>query len=319
MFDFKSEIAPRAVDPAIERHIARFDALMAEPGLEIDDARERYASLLAERSALGAAVATRDLSIPTRHGAIPARLYSPEDSAALLVYMHGGGFAVGDLDSPDPVLHAVSREAGVSVLSLSYALAPEHMYPVAYEQCQDALVWANAHREHLDGPRKPLGIAGDSAGGNLTALLSHWAATTDGPELTWQALINPVLDFLALDGALVGSHRLYGQSPMLSTETMRGFMASYFPNRTAKIEASPLRSIADYSLLPTTFVAVGQCDALRDEGIAYAVALAAAGVPVSLEVYSGMTHNFLTLTDLSVSARRFVEDLVRGARRWAHR
>lgn len=314
----KSETDPRSIDPAIADYVARFGAAMSEPANSMSETRDRYRQLLAEQGAPDEPVFSRDLTIPTRHGDLSARLYLPEDAAALLVYAHGGGFAAGDLDSPDRVLHTVSRGAGVAVLSLDYALAPENMYPVAFEQCKDAIVWAENNRDLL-GVVGPLGMAGDSAGGNLTALMSYWAAGDDGPTISWQAVINPVLDFLALEGEVRGSHAHYGPSPMLSTDTMRGFMSWYFVDHAARVDASPLRIIGDYSILPPTFVAIGQCDALRDEGIDYAASLAAAGVPVALSVYEGMPHNFITLARFSRSAQHFVEDFVREARRWAHR
>ncbi|WP_338890920.1 alpha/beta hydrolase [Rhodococcus sovatensis] len=314
----KSETVPRPIDPAIADYVSRFDAAMSEPGNTISEARARYRQLLAEQGAPDEAVISRHLTIPTRHGDLPARLYLPHNAAALMIYAHGGGFAVGDLDSPDRVLHTVSLGADVAILSLDYALAPENMYPIAFEQCKDAILWAEDNRDLL-GVSGPLGMAGDSAGGNLTALLSHWAANEGGPTISWQALINPVLDFLALEGEVRGSYAHYGASPMLSTDTMRGFMFSYFVDHAARVDSSPLHVIGDYSILPPTFVAAGQCDALRDEGICYASRLAVAGVPVSLSVYEGMPHNFITLTRFSESAQHFVEDFVREARRWAHR
>lgn len=313
----KSETVPRPVDPAIADYVARFDAVMSAPVTDMSEMRARYSQLLAEQGAPVDAVLSRDFAIPTRHGDMPARLYLPENPAALLIYIHGGGFAVGGLDSPDRVLHTVSRGADVAILSLDYVLAPEHMYPVALEQCKDAVEWAEDNRASLE-VTGPLGVAGDSAGGNLTALLSHWAATENGPTISWQGLINPVLDFLTLDGEMRGSHGHYGSSPLLSTDAMRNFMSSYFVDTAARVDASPLRKIGDFSILPSTFVATGQCDALRDEGVSYAAQLAAAGVPVTLSVYKGMPHNFITLTRFSTSAQNFVDDFVREARRWAN-
>jgi len=311
------ETTPHPVDPAIEPYIERFRATMEAEGVTIDDARKRYAALLAEQGNPDGPVRTLDLEIPTRHGAMRARHYRPaNETSALLFYMHGGGFAVGDLESVDMVLHTISQRAGIAILSVDYALAPEHPYPVALEQCRDALVWADANRDTLGGPG-PLALGGDSAGGNLTALLSRWAASEGGPRITWQAVINPVLDFLALDNEISGSHALYGASPMLSTDTMLGFMSSYFPDERSKVEASPLQSAFDDSILPPTFLAAGQCDALRDEATAYAHRLAVAGVPISFSVYPGMTHNFITLTRYTETARRFVADFAEQARRWA--
>ena len=314
-----TETAPRPVAEDILGYVERFRATMEEGAPDVPESRTRYATLLAEQGAPEHPVVTRELEIPTRHGAMRARLYLPDGGGdGLLLYMHGGGFVVGDLDSVDTVLQSVTGGAGIAVLSLDYYLAPEHVYPVALDQCVDALVWADAHRGELDGGG-PLAVGGDSAGGNLATLLTHWAASNDGPLISWQAVINPVLDFLALDGEISGSHALYGSSPMLSVDAMTHFMASYFPSREAKIQASALRIIDDYSVLPPTFLAAGQCDALRDESIAYAGRIAAAGVPLAFTVYPGMTHNFITLTRYADSAREFVRDFTEQASRWIAR
>ena len=224
---------------------------------------------------------------------------------------------VGDLDTLEVPLHAVSRGSGVTILSLDYALAPEHMYPIALEQCQDGLLWADQHRAEL-GVDGPLGVGGDSAGGNFAALLSQWAVATGGPTLDWQVLINPVLDFPAVEKASTESHRLYGDSPMLSTEAMQVFLASYFESPAAMVEASPLCTDIDCSALPPAFIAVGECDALHDDSVNYAKKLRAAGVPVQLEVYQGMPHNFMTLTNISGTARRFLKDLTDATTAWAN-
>lgn len=311
-----TEATPRPFDAAILPHMQRFDEQMTEDGLSVTEWRGRYRALLAEQPRPGEPVATRDFTIPTRHDELAVRLYSPPNPRALLLYMHGGGFVVGDLDSVDPVLHNVSRGAEVAILSLDYLLAPEHMYPVAFEQSIDALQWAASNRDLL-GVTGPLGVAGDSAGGNLTALVTQWSLSHQGPFVAWQGLVNPVLDFLALNNPPAGSHKVYGESPMLNVEAMKGFMSAYFEDEQAKFDASPLRTIEDYSAFPAAFVAVGQCDALRDEGVEYARRLAIAGVPTTLTMYEGMPHNFITLTSQSRAAARFVQDFIRSVRDWA--
>ena len=314
-----SETQPRPVADDMVGYIEKFRATMEDGAPDVPESRRRYAALLAEQGSAVRPATTRDLGIPRPHGPMRARLYLPDGASnGLLVYMHGGGFVVGDLDSVDMVLHSVSSGAGIAILSLDYYLAPEHRYPVAFEQAVDALVWADLHRGELDGGGA-LAVGGDSAGGNLTALLTHWAAVNGGPEISWQAVINPVLDFLALDGEITGSHALYGGNPMLSVDSMRHFMASYFPSQSAKIEASALRIIDDYAVLPPTFLAAGQCDPLRDESVAYAGRLAAAGVPITFVVYEGMTHNFITLSRYAVAARQFVSDFTEQASRWSAR
>ena len=309
----------RAYDPDVIPAMERFGATMMVEGLTIEDWRQRYAGLMAEQGIPTDPVSTRDLTIPTRHGEMKARLYLPaEPSPALLVYAHGGGFVVGDLDTLEVPLHAVSRGSGVAILSLDYALAPEHRYPIALEQCQDGLLWADQHRAEL-GVDGPLGVGGDSAGGNFAALLSQWAVATGGPALEWQVLINPVLDFPAVEKASTESHRLYGDSPMLSTEAMQVFLASYFRSPADTLEASPLCADIDCSTLPPAFIAVGECDALHEDSVAYAEKLRAAGVPVQLEVYQGMPHNFMTLTKVSGTARRFLQDFTAASAAWAGR
>lgn len=306
-------------DPEIADFAHRFGTAMNEEGVDVSEWRRRYSSFMAEQGSPDVAVPTRDITVPTRHGDMKARLYLPSNArSALLIYAHGGGFVVGDLDSLDMPLHALSHGANIAILSLDYALAPENMYPVGLEQCQDALVWADKHRQEL-GDVRSLGIAGDSAGGNFTALLTQWAAQTGGPKIAWQALINPVLDFVAVQESSTESHRLYGTSPMLSTEAMQIFLQSYFRDRAAMVEASPLLSSQGYPELPPTFIAAAECDALRDDSLAYARKLTESGVPVELKVYAGMSHNFMTLTRISRTAREFLDDFIAAASEWAAR
>jgi acetyl esterase len=305
---------PRSlVDAAVAPLAAHFDTTMSEPGLSVEDMRRRYAGILAEQGAPARPVTVRDLAVPTRHGKMGARLYSPEaQTPPLLLYMHGGGFMVGDLDSLDVPLHALSHGAGIAILSLDYALAPEHVYPVALEQCQDALLWAAANTRGL-GTSDVLALGGDSAGGNLTALLALWARDAGGPAIAWQALINPVLDFVGPEDATTDSHREYARGPILTTEVMTHFNRSYFPDRDAQIAASPLFA-DDLRTLPPAFIGAAQCDPLRDDSLRYAARLAAACVPVSVRVYPGMVHNFMTMTHVSQVAAGLVDDLITQAR-----
>lgn len=307
-----------SIDPEIKDFVARFDEAMYEPGLDIQELRRRYSTLLLEQGAAPNPVPTRELEIPTRHGKISARLYRPESQSPLplLVYLHGGGFMVGDLASLDTPLHQLSREAGIAILSLDYALSPEHLYPVALEQCEDALKWAATHCEDL-GVGSRLGIAGDSSGGNLTALLALRARGAGGPPLVWQAMINPVLDFPGVAAQATESHKIYAQGPILKHELMMFFMQCYFPTDAAKVEASPLHRTALQGL-PPAFVAAAQCDPLRDEGLIYGERLARAGCPVVSHLYPGLPHNFITMSHLSGVVRGFLGDLAAAARAALH-
>lgn len=281
-----------------------------------DDFRKWASDLFAGQGEPAQPVETRYVEIPTRHGALKAKLYTPGNpSPALLVYMHGGGFVVGDIEGLNYPLHKVSKDAGVAILSLGYALAPETRYPVALEQCQDALAWASANREQL-GVGDALGVAGDSAGGNLAALLAQWARDNGGPRLRWQGMLNPVLDFPAVDEKSTKSHRLHAGGPILTNDVMRSFMFAYLGDQDvaqAKIEASPaLRE--DLAGLPPAFLGVGQYDPLRDDSVAYAERLSSAGVPVTARVFEGLVHNFVAMTHISHRADAALAEFSSAAR-----
>ena len=303
-----------SIDPEIEEFVTRFDEAMYEPGLDIQELRRRYSTLLLEQGAAPNYVPTRELEIPTRHGTISARLYRPEGQSfpPLLVYLHGGGFMVGDHASLDVPLHRVSRDAGIAILSLGYALSPEHIYPVALEQCEDALSWASTNCEDL-GAGSRLGVAGDSSGGNLAALLALRSRDAGRPPLAWQAMINPVLDFPGVADKATKSHSIYADGPILKHELMMFFMQCYFPTDAARIEASPLHRTTLQGL-PPAFVAVAQCDPLRDEGLAYAERLTRSGCSVVSRLYPGLPHNFITMSHLSRVVRGFLGDFAASAR-----
>lgn len=308
--------AAQPIDSEIMPFVSQFATEMGDPNLSVEEWRRRYASLMANQGKPVHPVTTKDIEIPTRHGIMRARLYTPDNpQPALLIYMHGGGFVVGDLESLEVPLHALSHGSAISVLSLEYALAPENLYPIALQQCQDALQWAEQHRATLGGTHH-LAVGGDSAGGNFAALLALWARDTRSARLDWQVLINPVLDFPAVDNAATESHQLYGESPMLSTEAMKIFNMSYFKDDNAKSESSPLLR-EDLSGLPPAFIAAGECDALRDDSIAYAKKLTDQNIPTKLIVYEGMTHNFIALTHVSTTARKFLANLTGAASAWA--
>lgn len=309
-----SDILPPELDPQVEPVVRKFDLVMGEPGLSIEEMRLRYSALLAEQGVAERKVSTRDIEVPTRHGAIRARLYLPPAQAApLLVYMHGGGFMVGDIECLEKPLHELSGSADIAILSLDYALAPEHVYPIALEQCLDALEWAAERRAEWSLSTEALGIGGDSAGGNLAALVALRTRDSGGPRINWQALINPVLDFPAADEQTTASHRAYANGPILKQEVMKAFGDAYFADEAVKREASPVLA-PDLSGLPSAFVAVAQCDPLRDDGVRYAERLNGAGVPATLKIYPGMSHNFIVMTHVSETARAFMQDFITAAR-----
>ena len=313
----KSVFEPN-VDPEIIEMTRRYDDMLKMDGIDLHEFRAMCRAIVAEQGMPVPPVETRHIHVPTRHGPVLTRLYypSPDRSRPLIVYMHGGGFMVGDLDCVDIALHRISREADVAILSIEYGLAPERRYPVALEQCQDVLVWCTANRDAISKANK-IGIAGDSAGGNLAALLAIWSRDVAKIDIAWQCMINPVLNFPGIETATTGSLVTYANGPVLHTAIMKHFMNQYFSNQEERIEASPALC-TNLSSLPPAFIAVGEFDPLRDECIAYGDQLTSAGTTAVVKVYERMVHNFIGMVHLSKTASRFVDELVESAKLSLH-
>ena len=247
-----------------------------------------------------------ELSIPVENSAIPARLYVPDGAGErppLTVFFHGGGWMLGTLETHDSTCRALARDAACAVLSVGYRLAPEHRYPTAAEDCYAATLWAadNAARLGLDGAR--LAVAGDSAGGNLAAAVALMARELGGPALAHQLLIYPVTecDFATDSYASEGA-----PGNFLTRDAMRRFWADYLGDRDPG--DAPLAAVLrrdDLSGLPPATVVVAEHDPLRDEGAAYAVKLADAGVSVELIEAEGMIHGFFGMTEVVPDATRY--------------
>ena len=234
-----------------------------------------------------------DFTIPGPAGDIPVRLYSPDPDTQLpvLVYYHGGGWVIGDLDSHDPLCRTLANRANVVVLSVHYRLAPEHKYPAAADDSYAAAQWVSEHGAEIGADGSRIAVCGDSAGGNLSAVVSLMARDRGGPGLRGQVLIYPVtnLDFGT------DSYRDNGDgSKGLSEDGMRWFWQHYVRTQSEGFEpyASPLRAdtIAD---LPPALVITAEYDALRDEGELYADRLERGGVTTQLTRYDGVIHGFV--------------------------
>ncbi|CAN7535581.1 alpha/beta hydrolase [Phenylobacterium sp. LjRoot219] len=227
-----------------------------------------------------------DATVAGPGGPIPIRRYRPTGPVAgLCVYLHAGGWIMGDLDFADATCRRLAAGTGCEVVSVDYRLAPEHPFPAALDDAWAVLEWAATQ-----GPG-PLLLVGESAGGNIAAACALRARDAGGPPIAGQFLAYPVTDH-GLDTA---SHReVGGRNWLLSTADMRCFWDHYCPpgvNRDDPL-VSPLR-LADAAGLPPTLVFVAELDPLRDEGLAYAARLAAAGVPVDTRTDAGMLHGYL--------------------------
>ena len=261
--------------------------------LSPDEARAAFAEFKVMQGEPEEVVAVEDRQIPGPGGDIPVRVYksSSEANQPVVVYFHGGGWVIMDIESHDPLCRALANAASCTVVSVGYRLAPENKYPAASEDCYAATVWVaeNAAELGVDGGR--IAIAGDSAGGHLTAVVSQMARDKGGPGLVYQVLHCPVTD---LDYS-TASYTDNADGYMLTQDSMEWFWNSYLssPEQASEPYASPLRG--DLNGLPPALVQTAEYDPLRDEGAAYAQKLEDAGVAVTLHDYEGIIHDsFIT-------------------------
>lgn len=234
-------------------------------------------------------------SIEGPGGALGLRIYWPTDETNLpvCVYLHGGGFVLGDLDSHDPLCRCLANRSGAIVVSVDYRLAPEHRYPAAVEDSSAALEWVAANAAELGGDSTQLAVAGDSAGGNLAAVAAHRAVDAGGPALRCQVLIYPVTDHGRGDHE---TRRTMSEIFPIPTPVMEWFHEHYFGHAETMLEqdASPVRR-EDMSGLPPTLVLTAGLDPLCSEGRSYADRLEAAGVDVQYSQYDRTIHGFMQM------------------------
>jgi len=251
----------------------------------------------------------RDFSLPGPAGSIPVRAYWPSESGIFggLVFFHGGGFVLGDLDGHDALCRQIAMDAGCCVVSVDYRLAPEHRFPAALEDSYAALCWikANAARLRIDPER--IAVGGDSAGGNLATAICARARDNGGPRPRFQVLIYPVTDLRSVD---TQSYRDFATGYFLTRPAMMWFRDHYLqdPSQRGQPAVSPLAS-ARLQDLPPALVITAECDPVRDEGEAYARALQEAGVPVKLSRYEGVIHGFVSLYALVEKGRQALDEI----------
>ena len=277
----------------------------------VEEARALSASLAEQSGPAPAMHRVEEHSLAVPGGVVPVRVLAPlEQPAGVIVYYHGGGWVIGSIDDSDTVARKLAERTSCSVVLVDYRLAPEHRYPVAVDDSWAALEWTGEHLAEIASPGAPLFVAGDSAGGNLAAVMALRARDRGGPAITAQILIYPVTD--------ADFERPSYTDPenqlLLTREAMVWFWDHYAPDpsRRAEPDASPLRA-TDLSGLPPAVVLTAEYDVLRDEGEAYAERLREAGVPVNFQRYEGQTHGFFTLLVLHGSERGF-QQVVKSVR-----
>ena len=263
--------------------------------LPVPAVREIYAQMSLGRN-VEAVADVADRGVPGPAGDVPVRVYAPVAGGALpgIVYFHGGGFVIGNLESHDGTCRALANASGCAVVSVDYRLAPENRFPAAAEDCYAALRFVAERGAELGVDPQRLAVAGDSAGGNLAAVAALLARQRRGPDLRFQLLVYPVADH-RFDTA---SYRENAEGYFLTAAMMRWFWGHYLarPEQGEDPIASPLRA-KDLTGLPPALVITAEYDPLRDEGEAYAERLREAGVATELRRYDGQIHGFFSLFD----------------------
>jgi len=300
------------------RELLRATEAAGGPAMEtLSPAEARQAAIDALKAASGRAedlarVEDFRISLPDR--AIPIRIFTPaaEGPFPCLVYFHGGGWVLCDLDTHDAVCRSIARQAPAVVVAVDYRRSPEHKFPAAVEDCYAATGWVAANAARLAVDPRRIAVGGDSAGGNLAAVMCLKSRDEGGPPLALQVLVYPVTNLAALDTPSYGE---FAEGHYLTRAEMEWFRNHYL----ARIEdaqspyASPLLA-PDLSGLPPALVITAECDTLRDEGEAYARRLADAGVEVACTRYAGMIHPFFSLGGTFSQGRRAVEQVAAAVR-----
>jgi len=271
-----------------------------------EEARRRVKALRLPREPR-AMLDVSDHLAPAPQGGVPVRVYRPsDDAAAAILYFHGGGWVTGGVEESDLFARELAAETGCVVVSVGYRLAPEAPYPAAIEDADAALDW-------LAGDL-PIVVMGDSAGGNIATVLAARARDRGGPSIAAQVLAYPVTDA----GMATESYRHFADGPLLSAKLLGWYWDHYLPDTAARAHphASPLAGALDG--LPPAFVLTAENDPLRDEGEAYATALAAADVPVRALRYDGQIHGFLTLVGQFDGGARAMADIAAFLRETLH-
>lgn len=253
-----------------------------------------------------------NVKIPVDGGEeIGLRIYTPEGNGPfpVLVYYHGGGWVLGDLEVVDPILRSMTNETGALVVSVDYRLAPEYKFPIPAEDCYAATKWVAENISKYNGNPNQIAVGGDSAGGNLAAIVPLMAKDRGGPNIQLQVLLYPVTN----NSFDTKSYLENGKGNYLETSAMHWFSSQYFKTEEDKLNpyASPLLA-KDLSGLPPALIITAEFDVLRDEGEAYADRLEQAGVPVELTRFDGQIHGFFWMPTIMDDAK-ITLDLINNA------
>lgn len=282
------------LDPQTQAYVDQINATQAPPlsVIPVEKARKAMNRVLAGLDSPGEPVeSVEDRRLPGPAGQLSVRIYTPAGDKPLpmLVFFHGGGWMVGSLDTHDSTCRALANGASCLVVSVDYRLAPEHKFPAAPADCYAATRWAAETAAGLGGDPAKLAVGGDSAGGNLAAVVAQMARDRGGPALVGQLLVYPVTD----PACETPSHQENATGYVTTRDDIRYFWSLYLASDADRDNpyAAPARA-ANLAGLPPALILTGEYDPLRDEGELYAARLQEAGVPVELTRHEGLIHGF---------------------------
>jgi acetyl esterase len=288
-----------ALDPILK---AFLDQMAAQPQpklweLSAPAGREMFAALMDAVGPKDVPIGNvKNVAIPGPGGEIPARSYAPvaagSEPQPTLVFFHGGGFVIGNVETHDGLCRMLANESKCRVISVDYRLSPEHKFPAAVDDALSAVTWIEANAAQLGVDANRLAVGGDSAGGALAAVVAQLARDAGAPKIAFQLLLFPVTHI----GADTHSRRAFADGYFLEGKGLEWFFNHYFEPGAdrAHPKASPLLA-EKFTGLPPAYIMVAGFDPLHDEGVAYAEKLRAAGVKVTLDDHPGMVHDFIYL------------------------
>ncbi|MCA9077954.1 MAG: alpha/beta hydrolase [Planctomycetaceae bacterium] len=312
-----------SLDPQAEAFLQRLAEDHTPPihELSIEQIRSMVLPIAGEPERVGGVISDH---VTSDGGEIPVRIFTPliqtaeldamdepEEGRPMIVFFHGGGWVTGSIETHEAVCRRMANEGRCLVIAVDYRLAPEHKFPAAVDDAFASVQWAVGKAEHLGGDPQRLYVCGDSAGGNLAAAVCLKARDGGGPDIRGQILIYPITN----DQFDTDSYRDNATGYHLTTENMRWFWQQYLANESEGEDplASPLKA-TDHSNLPDALIITVEKDPLRDEGVAYADRLSAAGCLVDQIHCTGMVHGFFRRLDTFDRAGRLVEEIAQ----WIH-
>jgi acetyl esterase len=286
--------------------------------LPIEEVRASFLALWSP-SMTGAPVevaSVEDRTLDTDAGAVRVRVFTPETDGPVLImmYFHGGGYVKGGLDETDAFCRRLAKTTGNVVVSVDYRLAPEHPYPAALDDAYNSSLWVYENAEALGGTRDSFSVCGESAGGNLAAVVCLFARSDEKIEISYQVLLQPVVDFTLSFPSI----SMPASECLVPREDLAWYYEEYYEGDTRNFRVSPI--FADnLPGLPPALIITAEHDTLRDEGKAYADRLQSSGVLTQYSCYSGMIHGFLQMAGLVDEAQQAIGEIAAFTRATADR